>query len=121
MVNFTTAFDDMPEAILNMFSYMTYALASANLSTVSVLVSNIPDASVWSYSAKQLWLVYGVGLAVASVIAIWGILCLHRNGFAGDNTFSHFLATTRQPQLESAVGNGNVWLEFGEKEFRLAR
>jgi hypothetical protein len=83
----------------------------------------------YSYSAKTLWEIYGVSVAISALCVVFGGFMLFRNGVDSNMSFSQVLVTTRNPSLDrlcSGAGLGGetipedlskVRLKYGELIF----
>ena len=60
----------------------------------------------YSYSPKTLILSYALGLLPTLIFVIIGLLSTYSNGISHSNSFSSFIATTRNPELDSIFGGG---------------
>ncbi|KAJ6552729.1 hypothetical protein B0H19DRAFT_1295024 [Mycena capillaripes] len=93
---------NLPRAMESLMENITLSILAGSLdatqttSTTCVFTDNLPH---FSYDARRLWLVYGLGLAAALLCDLVGIVALFRNSFGATGNFSDFLAATRNSEL----------------------
>ncbi|KAJ1706192.1 hypothetical protein NYO67_11637 [Aspergillus flavus] len=118
----------LAQAIEDLSHNFTYSLLSLNGGNTTVKVVDLTYRNYYFYGPTSLLAAYMSALAVTIACVVVGFCSLRRNGVPQNNSFSSFLMTTRNPELDRlAVGHclgseplkGNidkVRLQFGEVE-----
>ncbi|KAK0226214.1 hypothetical protein IW262DRAFT_1457441 [Armillaria fumosa] len=86
---------DIKGALERMLVNATVALISSVGETTTVDATVARDLFVWVYDAHRLWITYSIALGVSFVCGVLGIVCIIRNGEAGDIAFSDIARVTR--------------------------
>jgi hypothetical protein len=55
------------------------------------------------YNPHNLWLAYGIGIAVTMSVVLVGFACIWTSGASFGSSFSAILRTTRNPDLDAIV------------------
>ncbi|KAK0486099.1 hypothetical protein IW261DRAFT_1663481 [Armillaria novae-zelandiae] len=95
---------DIKGALERMLVNATVALISSAGETTTVDASVARDLFVWVYDANRLWIIYSIALGVSFVCGVLGIVCIIRNGEAGDIAFSDIAKVTRNTELDDVFG-----------------
>ncbi|KAE9371044.1 hypothetical protein N431DRAFT_491492 [Stipitochalara longipes BDJ] len=86
---------------LSLFSDSYFLQNSTTASILPVLVSTPQNAYV--YSSRNLFVAYGLGISIATVIVLVGIVCIWASENSFGASFSTILRTTRNIQLDAIV------------------
>ncbi|KAF7322384.1 hypothetical protein HMN09_00016300 [Mycena chlorophos] len=86
--------------------------------TTDGLCSFSDNSPRFSYNARRLWLIYGLGLGLALVVDVIGVTALWRNGFGAGGDFRDMLVSTRNsgldgPETVKEIQDGSLRLRFG--------
>nr|GAT49422.1 predicted protein [Mycena chlorophos] len=86
--------------------------------TIDGLCSFSDNSPRFSYNARRLWLIYGLGLGLAFVVDVIGVTALWRNGFGAGGDFRDMLVSTRNsgldgPETVKEIQDGSLRLRFG--------
>jgi hypothetical protein len=99
----TRTFPEMVEELsrnqtLSLFSSekLWLPMEDTNLTTVIHNTSR----TVYEYRPYNLWLVYGITIALSFIAVLLGLHALWLNGFSHDNSFSSIMASTRNGYLD---------------------
>ncbi|KAE8166070.1 hypothetical protein BDV40DRAFT_308068 [Aspergillus tamarii] len=118
----------LAQAIEDLSHNFTYSLLSLNGGNTTVKVTDLTYRNYYFYGPTTLLGAYMSALAVTIACVVVGFFSLRRNGVPQNNSFSSFLMTTRNPELDRlAVGHclgseplkgdtDKVRLQFGEVE-----
>ena len=79
------------------FTFGDHTFPAANIS-VNATIATFP--TLYSYSPRTLWGIYGISLAVGAICVVFGCFMLLINGVAADLSFSQVLVTTRNASLD---------------------
>ncbi|PVF92983.1 hypothetical protein CPB86DRAFT_877485 [Serendipita vermifera] len=96
----TPKFHDLSTTLTELFSNITTSLLLQSGDTVALNIHVSDGALVWKYNPTLLWAIYGTSFLVSSLIAIYGLFCIHSNGMALEKKFSTFLMSTRTQELD---------------------
>ncbi|KAJ7842883.1 hypothetical protein B0H13DRAFT_2365030 [Mycena leptocephala] len=93
---------DLPRAMESLLqnvtlSILTGSLDAAQTTSATCIVTDILQH--FAYNAHRLWLVYGLGLGIALLCDLVGVVALFQNPFGAAGGFSDFLAATRNTEL----------------------
>lgn len=94
----------LSQALEDLFSNITLSIMTVRSDTTTVRVDTWDGKSVWTYDPRAPWSVYGTAIGIVFAIGIYGLYCLHSNGIEMDSSFSQFLITTRNGELDVMVG-----------------
>jgi hypothetical protein len=89
---------------------------------ISAIATITTYPTLYSYSARTLWEIYGVALGVVAVCMVFGWYMLFVNGVNSDMSFSQILVTTRNPSLDricAGAGFGGETISKGVLKTRL--
>lgn len=107
----------------------TWFLYGGNTSPALYSLTNatiFTHPTLYNYSSRTLWIIYGISLGVSALCVIYGSFMLFTNGVDADLSFSQVLVTTRNASLDklsfgACLGGENVSeevlktkLKFGE-------
>ncbi|KAJ7465721.1 hypothetical protein FB451DRAFT_1561436, partial [Mycena latifolia] len=93
---------DFPSVMKSLLQNITLSILTGSLdasqmaATTCVFTKTLPH---FAYDARRLWLIYGLGLGVALLCDLVGLLALWLNAFGAEGSFSDFLAATRNEEL----------------------
>lgn len=104
---------DIKGALERMLVNATIALISSVGETTTVDGTVARDLFVWVYDAHRLWITYSIALGVSFVCGVLGIVCIIRNGEAGDITFSDIARVTRNTELDDVFGE---WVDENTRD-----
>ncbi|KAJ7054255.1 hypothetical protein C8F01DRAFT_500797 [Mycena amicta] len=101
------------ESLLQNITLSVLTLDATQTTTTTCVYSNLVPR--FSYNARRLWLVYGLGLGCALLCDIFGVAALWQNKFGATGGFSDFLAATRNAELNEVDLDGKkpVRLRYG--------
>ncbi|KAJ7258972.1 hypothetical protein C8J57DRAFT_1515679 [Mycena rebaudengoi] len=108
--NFTWS-SDFGGAMEDLMQNISLSLLSGTLPstqttrTTCTFTNTLPH---FAYMASRLWLIYGLGLGVALLCDIAGLVALWRNRFGARAGFHEFLGATRNRELD--------WLDLAESD-----
>ncbi|PBK74226.1 hypothetical protein ARMSODRAFT_971477 [Armillaria solidipes] len=92
-------------ALERMLVNATVALISLAGDTTTVDAAVARDLFVWVYDAHRLWITYSItALGMTFVCGVLGLVCIMRNGEAGDVSFSDIAKATRNTELDDVFG-----------------
>ncbi len=77
--------------------------------------------NIYIYDAKKLLISYGVMAFLASLAVLIGLHSLHANGVHHSTSFSSFLFTTRNPELDIITASQSLGTKPLPKEIRKRR
>lgn len=77
------------------FSHRTFPATNAS---VNATIASFP--TLYSYSRRTLWVIYGISLGVSAICVVFGCFMLLVNGVDADLSFSQVLVTTRNTNLD---------------------
>lgn len=118
----------LAQAIEDLSHNFTYSLLSLNGGNTTVQVTDLTYRNYYFYGPTALLGAYIGALVVTIACVVVGFFALRRNGVTQNNSFSSFLMTTRNPELDRlavgyCLGSGplkgdidKVRLRFGETE-----
>ena len=112
----------------DVYRFSDFALPATNVSVNATIASS---PTLYSYSPRTLWTIYGISLGVSAVCVLFGCFMLLVNGVDADLSFSQVLVTTRNITLDrlshgSCLGGASISaelrktkLKFGELNYGL--
>ena len=62
--------------------------------------------NVYVYQPRQLWFAYGIAILANIVCLLIGVFAMRRNGLWYNNDFTTIMRTTRNPNLDLLVPEG---------------
>jgi len=89
----------------------------------NVLATVTTYPAQYAYSARTLWLPYGIAAIATCLCIVIGFLMLTRNGVDSDMSFSQLLVTTRNSTLDSlaegaCLGGGSISTQLRKRKLR---
>ncbi|KAJ6544617.1 hypothetical protein DFH09DRAFT_1321820 [Mycena vulgaris] len=93
---------DFPSAMKSLLQNITLSILTGSLdasqmaATTCGFTKTLPH---FAYDAWRLWLIYGLGLGIALLCDLVGLLALWLNAFGAEGSFSDFLTATRNEEL----------------------
>ena len=104
----------------DVYRFGDLALPATNVS-VNATISSFP--TLYSYSPRTLWTIYGISLGVSAVCVLFGCFMLLVNGVDADLSFSQVLVTTRNTTLDrlshgSCLGGAAISAEFRKTKLK---
>ncbi|EKJ72312.1 hypothetical protein FPSE_07541 [Fusarium pseudograminearum CS3096] len=99
----------MSDALEDLFANLTISLFShsqflqAKSAASRILVNHSTTQNEFSYEPRNLLAAYGVGLLLAWLIVIVGLLCIKSASASYRSSFSTILRTTRNPDIDNII------------------
>ncbi|KAK0454680.1 hypothetical protein EV421DRAFT_1729832 [Armillaria borealis] len=96
---------DIKGTLERMLVNATVALIRLAGDTTTVDAAVARDLFVWVYDAHRLWITYSItALGMTFVCGVLGLVCIMRNGEAGDVSFLDIAKATRNTELDDVFG-----------------
>lgn len=116
--SFDLQVSNLSQALTDLFSNLTLGIMTVRSDSTTIRANTWDGQSVWTYNSRTLWLIYTPAISVVFAIGVYGLYCLHSNGMEMDSSFSHFLLTTRNEELDAMVKSASGAAALTERKLR---
>jgi len=123
-ITFPTNFSQRVEEVLmnttislaNLLQRPSFGASPATYSLVNATIVSYP--SLFVYSPRALWEIYGIALSLGCICVAIGLYFLFKSGVYADMSFSQVMVTTRNPRLDRLCYGAALGQDFISKELR---
>jgi len=103
-------------SITNLHQGSGLRASPATYSSANATIVSYP--SLFVYSPRTLWEIYGTALALGCICVAIGLYLLFKSGLSADMSFSQIMVTTRNPRLDRLCHGAALGQDFISKELR---